>query len=87
MGVCGWKIKLGEIKQQSLTWERQEEPSATLEVDKVFMNVIYAYPDLTVHLNLFNASIREVLPQKLDHPDIRWISVNEMDPHVFVWQM
>lgn len=51
------------------------------------MDVIHAYLDLTVYLNLFDASICEGVSQKLDHPDIRWISVDEMDPHVFVWRM
>ena len=81
------EIKPGETKQQSLTWERREEPSVTLDVGKVFMDVIHAYLDLTVYLNLFDASICEGVPQKLDHPDIRWISVDEMDPHVLFWRM
>ena len=42
-----------------------------------------SYPDLTVHLTLFHAAIREGVPQKLEHNDIRWITVDEIDQFVF----
>lgn len=41
------------------------------------------YPDLTVHLTLFHATIREGIPQKLEHNDIRWITVDEIDRYEF----
>ena len=47
------------------------------------MDVIHVYPDLTVHLTLFNASIREGIPQKLEHNDIRWITVDEINQYNF----
>ena len=31
------------------------------------------YPDITVHLTLFNATIADGVPQKLEHNDIKWI--------------
>lgn len=45
--------------------------------------VAYAYPDLTVHLTLFHASIQEGTPQLLEHNDIRWITVEEIDQYSF----
>ena len=47
------------------------------------MEVIYKYPDLTVHLTLFHASIQEGTPQLLEHNDIRWITVEEIDQYPF----
>ena len=47
------------------------------------MDVVHEYPDLTVHLTLFNASIREGTPQKLEHNDIRWITVGEINQYDF----
>ena len=38
---------------------------------------------MTVHLTLFHATIREGIPQKLEHNDIRWITVNEIDQYEF----
>ncbi len=43
------------------------------------MEVDHVYPDLTVHLTLFNARIAEGIPEKLEHHDIRWVTVKEMD--------
>ena len=47
------------------------------------MDVVHEYPDLTVHLTLFNSSIRSGIPQKLEHNDIRWITVDEIDQYDF----
>ena len=67
-------------KARGLLWEFV---AITLEVGEVFMDVVHEYPDLTVHLTLFNASIREGTPQKLEHNDIRWIKVDEIDGYDF----
>ena len=60
-----------------------EELAITLNVGKVFMDVTHEYPDLTVHLTLFHATIREGTPRKLEHNDIRWITVDEIDQYEF----
>ena len=47
------------------------------------MDVMHAYPDLTVHLNLFNATIAEGEPQKLEHIDRQWIAPSEIPNYDF----
>ena len=47
--------------------ECREELAITLDVGEKFMDVIHEYPDLTVHLTLFHATIRKGIPQKLEH--------------------
>lgn len=79
----GGKVEPGETKEQTLIRECQEELAVTLDVDEVFMDVIHEYPDLTVHLTLFHSTIQEGTPQKLEHNDIRWITVNEIDQYEF----
>ena len=79
----GGKVEPGETKEQALIRECQEELAVTLNVGEVFMDVIHEYPDLTVHLTLFNASIRKGTPQKLEHNDIRWITVDRIDQYEF----
>lgn len=76
----GGKVEPGETKPQALIRECREELAVELAVGDIFMDVLHEYPDLTVHLTLFHASIAHGEPQKLEHNDIRWISVSEI-PH------
>ena len=75
----GGKVEPGESKQQALIRECKEELDVTLSVGELFMEVIHEYPDLTVRLSMFSASIAEGEPRKLEHNDIRWITVKEID--------
>ena len=79
----GGKVEPGETKEQALIRECQEELAITLSVGDVFMDVVHKYPDITVHLTLFNATIAEGTPQKLEHNDIRWIAPNEIPEYEF----
>ena len=79
----GGKVEPGETREQALIRECQEELTVTVAVQDVFMEVDHVYPDLTVHLTLFNASIAEGVPQKLEHNDLRWITVEEIDQYEF----
>ena len=79
----GGKVEPGESKEQALIRECQEELAVTVAVRDMFMEVDHVYPDLTVHLTLFNASIAEGIPQKIEHNDLRWITVEEIDQYEF----
>lgn len=79
----GGKVEPGETKAQALIRECKEELAVTLAVGEVFMDVVHEYPDLTVHLTLFNATIAEGIPQKLEHHDIRWITPGEIPDYEF----
>ncbi len=79
----GGKVEPGETKEQALIRECKEELDVVLSVGEVFMDVIHEYPDLTVHLTLFNATIAEGEPQKLEHKDILWITPIEIPNYDF----
>lgn len=79
----GGKVEPGETREQALIRKCREELAVELDVGGVFTEVVHEYPDLTVHLTLFHAAIREGTPEKLEHEDIRWITVNEIDQYVF----
>ena len=79
----GGKVELGETKEQALIRECKEELNVLLSVGDVFMDVIHVYPDITVHLTLFNAIIAEGEPQRLEHNDIRWITPSEIPNYEF----
>ena len=79
----GGKVEQGEKKEQALIRECKEELNVLLSVGEVFMDVVYEYPDITVHLTLFNATIAEGEPQKLEHTDIQWIIPSEIPNYEF----
>ena len=75
----GGKVEAGETLEEALIRECREELAITVAPKDVFMEVIHEYPDLTVRLTLFNASISEGIPRALEHHDIRWITVSQID--------
>ena len=79
----GGKVEQGETKEQALVRECKEELDIFLSVGNVFMDVVHEYPDLIVHLTLFNATIAEGEPQKLEHNDIKWIKPSEIPNYEF----
>ena len=79
----GGKVEPGETKEQALIRECQEELAVKLFVGNVFMDVVHEYPDLMVHLTLFNATIADGEPQKLEHNDIQWITPSEISNYNF----
>ena len=80
---AGGKVEQGENKEQALIRECKEELNVLLSVGDVFMDVVHEYPDITVHLTLFNATISEGKPRKLEHNDIRWIAPSEIPNYNF----
>ena len=79
----GGKVEPGETKEQALIRECREELDIVISVEDVFVDVVHEYPDITVHLTLFNAAIAEGIPKKIEHNDIKWITASEIDNHDF----
>ena len=79
----GGKVEEGESKEQALIRECREELAITIDVSDVFMEVTHTYPDITVHLTLFNATIKEGTPQMLEHNDIKWIAPDDISSYDF----
>ena len=79
----GGKVEKGETKEAALIRECREELGIELTVGDVFTEVVHEYPDITVHLTLFNAEISDGTPQKLEHNDIRWITPEEIPQYNF----
>ena len=75
----GGKVEPGETREDALVRECREELAVTVVPRDIFMEVTHVYPDLTVHLTLFNADLPEGEPQALEHNDVRWITVEEID--------
>lgn len=79
----GGKVEAGESKEDALIRECFEELAVKVSVECPFMEVIHEYPDLTVHLTVFLAKIIQGEPSRLEHNDIRWLTVDEIDQYLF----
>lgn len=79
----GGKVEPGETKEQALVRECREELAVTVAVQDEFMSLVHEYPDITIHLTVFNAYIAEGVPQLLEHNDIRWIPPKEIKNYDF----
>ena len=80
---AGGKVEPGETKEEALIRECREELDITVSVGPLFMEVTHEYPDLTVHLSLFESAIAEGTPKLLEHNDIRWITAEEIGRFAF----
>ena len=79
----GGKIEPGESGPEALVRECREELGADIRVLGAFMDVTHAYPDLTVHLTLYESRIASGEVHRLEHSDIRWITPEEIDEYDF----
>lgn len=79
----GGKVEAGESPEQALVRECREELGVTLAVGEMFMAVTHVYPDITIHLSLFHASLAGGEPQKLEHADIRRVRAEDLSAYKF----
>ena len=79
----GGKLEPGETKQEALIRECKEELNITVDVGEEFFDVVHQYPDILVHLTLFNATIAEGTPELLEHCDLKWITPKEIPDYTF----
>lgn len=79
----GGKVEPGETHAAALVRECREELDITVDVGELFMEVTHTYPDLTVHLSLYNAGIAAGEPRLLEHNDLRWITPAEIPQYAF----
>lgn len=79
----GGKVEPGETKEQALVRECREELAITVAPADVFTDVVHEYPDIKIHLTLFNCTIAEGTPQLLEHCDLKWIAPDEIAQYEF----
>lgn len=79
----GGKVEEGETLEQALNRECIEEIGVGVEVGSVFAEVDHVYPDITIHLTLFNARLAGSEPKMLEHNDIRFITPSEIPQYEF----
>ena len=90
---AGGKTEEGETKEGALRRECFEELGVSLSGGSVFAEVVHQYPDVTIRLTLFNASLSEGVPQISSYRTTRQkrffrffcraVFLTEFSPHFF----
>lgn len=75
----GGKIEPNETGEEALIRECCEELGVLVKPGGAFMDVLHNYPDITVHLTLYHATIESGEIQMIEHNDIQWITPDEID--------
>ena len=79
----GGKTEPGETLQEALIRECREELDILVAPADIFMELDHIYPDISIHLTLFNCTIAEGEPRLLEHNDLNWIRTSEIDDYEF----
>ena len=79
----GGKVEQGESKAEALVRECKEELNISISVGDVFMELTHVYPDITVNLTLFNATILSGAIELIEHNDLKWITPTEIPNYDF----
>lgn len=79
----GGKVEKGESKEDALIRECREELAIDIAVDSVFTEVTHDYPDITIHLILFNSRIVWGQLTLLEHNAMAWITPAEIENYDF----
>ena len=77
----------GETEQEALVRECREELDITVSVGEMFLEMWRNYPDIQIHLTLFHCTIAAGTPRLLEHKDLKWIRVSEIENMCFARQM
>lgn len=80
---AGGKVEKGETKQQALIRECRKEMDIIVDVGSEFMSVVHNYPDITVHLSIYNAVIVSGSPKLTEHSAIAWIAPEDIPDYEF----
>ena len=74
----GGKIEEGETAEECAVRECREELNVTVKPKQLIRTLTYSYPDVKVRLHFYICTLEKGEPQKLEHNDIRWCSIEEI---------
>jgi mutator protein MutT len=79
----GGKREQDETFEQCLVREIHEELGVEISVDKLFEEIVHAYPNKTVRLKFFSCRLVHGEPQLLGCAALKWIGKSEFDNYKF----
>ncbi|PFI96895.1 8-oxo-dGTP diphosphatase MutT [Bacillus cereus] len=74
----GGKINEGEMPQEALVREIQEELGCLVTVGEKIEEVEHEYENIIVHLATYKAHIKSGIPKALEHADLKWVQVGNL---------
>ncbi|EKB55582.1 (deoxy)nucleoside triphosphate pyrophosphohydrolase [Falseniella ignava] len=74
----GGKIEPGETEPEALMREIQEELNLSIEVNEAIDTASYQYDFGQVTMTVYYATLRGGELKRLEHAEIRWVSVEEL---------
>lgn len=75
----GGKTERGETETDALIRECREELAITVRPIEEFLRLEYEYPEIFVKMAVFVTEIVSGEPQRLEHDELRWVGIDEME--------
>ena len=79
----GGKAEENETLEAALVRECEEEIGIRVRVGKVFKTVTHDYPDISVHLTIFYATVESGEPRPMEGNAVAWITPAEVPNYSF----
>jgi mutator protein MutT len=79
----GGKRERNETFEQCLVREIREELGVEISANKLFEEIVHAYPNKTVRLKFFSCRLVHGEPQPLGCAALKWIGESELDNYKF----
>ena len=74
----GGKVEAGEIPQEALIREIQEELGTKIAVDEFLITVEYDYPEFHLSMDCFWCHVEEGNLSLFEHEASRWLPINDL---------
>ena len=75
----GGKIEEGELPEEALVREIEEELDVTISVDEFLCTVEYDYPEFHLSMDCFFCHLEEGEIVLLEHEAAKWLTIEDLD--------
>jgi 8-oxo-dGTP diphosphatase len=75
----GGKVEPGESDEAALAREIREELGVPIAVHERLAESVHAYPDVTICLVAYRATLLSGTPHPHEHAEVRWVGQGELD--------
>ena len=79
----GGKVEATETNEQALKRELQEEVGIHVQSANYMMTIEHSYPDVSVHLQIYQVHDFTGAAQGCENQEIRWVSASELTDYAF----